>query len=82
MDRHSQNAARVADMLVAHPAVSEVLYPGLPAHPGHEIAAKQMRGFGGMVSFRVRDGEDGGGRGLRADQAVHPRASRLAGSSR
>ena len=58
MDRHSLNAARVADMLLAHPAVSVVLYPGLPAHPGHEIAAKQMRGFGGMVSFRVRDGEE------------------------
>jgi cystathionine gamma-synthase len=58
MDRHSLNAARVADMLLAHPAVSGVLYPGLPAHPGHEIAAKQMRGFGGMVSFRVRDGEE------------------------
>jgi cystathionine gamma-synthase len=57
MDRHSLNASRVADMLAAHPAVSRVLYPGLPGHPGHEIAAKQMRGFGGMVSFRVRDGE-------------------------
>ena len=58
MDRHSLNAARVADMLLAHPAVSGVLYPGLPGHPGHEIAAKQMRGFGGMVSFRVRAGEE------------------------
>jgi cystathionine gamma-synthase len=58
MDRHCQNAARVADMLIAHPAVSEVLYPGLPGHPGHETAAKQMRGFGGMVSFRLRAGED------------------------
>ncbi len=58
MDRHGLNAARVADMLLAHPAVSQVLYPGLPAHPGHEIAVKQMRGFGGMVSFRVRDGEE------------------------
>ncbi len=58
MDRHSLNAVRVADMLLAHPAVSEVLYPGLSAHPGHEIAAKQMRGFGGMVSFRVRAGEE------------------------
>jgi cystathionine gamma-synthase len=58
MDRHSLNAARVADMLLAHPAVSGVLYPGLPGHPGHEIAAKQMRGFGGMVSFRVRGGEE------------------------
>jgi cystathionine gamma-synthase len=58
MDRHSLNAARVADMLLAHPAVSGVLYPGLPGHPGHEIAAKQMRGYGGMVSFRVRAGEE------------------------
>ena len=58
MDRHSQNAARVADMLAAHPAVAAVLYPGLPGHPGHETAAKQMRGFGGMVSFRVRGGAE------------------------
>ena len=58
MDRHSLNAARVADMLLAHPAVSVVLYPGLPGHPGHEIATKQMRGFGGRVSVRVRGGEE------------------------
>ncbi len=58
MDRHSQNAHRVALMLAAHPAVTGVLYPGLPSHPGHETAAKQMRGFGGMVSFRVRGGEE------------------------
>jgi cystathionine gamma-synthase len=58
MDRHGLNASRVADMLLAHPAVSGVLYPGLPGHPGHEIAAKQMRGFGGMVSFRMRGGEE------------------------
>ena len=58
MDRHSQNALRVADMLAAHPAVTGVLYPGLPRHPGHEVAVKQMRGFGGMVSFRVRGGEE------------------------
>jgi cystathionine gamma-synthase len=58
MDRHSENAMRVAQMLQAHAAVSEVLYPGLPSHPGHETAAKQMRGFGGMVSVRVRGGEE------------------------
>jgi len=58
MDRHSQNALRVADMLAAHRAVTQVFYPGLPSHPGHEIAAKQMRGFGGMVSFKVRGGEE------------------------
>jgi cystathionine gamma-synthase len=56
MDRHCQNAARIAEMLVSHPAVSEVYYPGLPAHAGHEVAAKQMRAFGGMVSFRARGG--------------------------
>jgi cystathionine gamma-synthase len=56
MDRHGANAARTAEMLTAHPAVGQVLYPGLASHPGHELAAKQMRGFGGMVSFRVRAG--------------------------
>jgi cystathionine gamma-synthase len=56
MDRHGANAARVAEMLAAHPGVAQVLYPGLPSHPGHELAAKQMRRFGGMVSFRVRAG--------------------------
>jgi cystathionine gamma-synthase len=58
MDRHCENATRVAEMLSEHPAVSEVLYPGLPGHPGHDVAAKQMRGFGGMVSFRVWAGAD------------------------
>jgi cystathionine gamma-synthase len=57
MDRHCENAAAVAAMLVAHPKVSEVRYPGLPTHPGHDVAVKQMRGFGGMVSFRHADGE-------------------------
>ncbi|MGO9079650.1 MAG: cystathionine gamma-synthase [Streptosporangiaceae bacterium] len=57
MDRHCANAQRVAEMLAGHPAVSAVHYPGLPEHPGHETAAKQMRGFGGMVSFQLRDGE-------------------------
>jgi cystathionine gamma-synthase len=57
MDRHCQNAERVADMLSAHPRVTEVFYPGLASHPGHEVAAKQMRGFGGIVSFRSAGGE-------------------------
>ncbi|MGQ5224371.1 cystathionine gamma-synthase [Streptomyces sp. MN3] len=57
MDRHSENATRVADMLTRHPRVTNVLYPGLPDHPGHEVAAKQMRSFGGMISFRVEGGE-------------------------
>ncbi|MFC0861974.1 cystathionine gamma-synthase [Sphaerimonospora cavernae] len=58
MDRHCDNAERVADLLLSHPKVTQVLYPGLPDHPGHEVAAKQMRRFGGMVSFRVAGGEE------------------------
>jgi cystathionine gamma-synthase len=58
MDRHCDNAQRIAEMLAAHPAVTRVCYPGLPAHPGHEVAKRQMRGFGGMVSFQVRGGEE------------------------
>ncbi|MEU1912073.1 cystathionine gamma-synthase [Streptomyces massasporeus] len=58
MDRHSENAVKVADMLTRHARVSSVLYPGLPEHPGHEVAAKQMKSFGGMVSFRVAGGEE------------------------
>jgi cystathionine gamma-synthase len=58
MDRHCANAERVADFLVGHPAVDRVLYPGLPSHPGHDLAARQMRGFGGMVSFTLRGGEE------------------------
>ncbi|AJE85256.1 MULTISPECIES: cystathionine gamma-synthase [Streptomyces] len=57
MDRHSENAERVAEALARHRKVAQVYYPGLPEHPGHEIAAKQMRSFGGMVSFRVQGGE-------------------------
>ncbi|GAA0680956.1 cystathionine gamma-synthase [Kitasatospora atroaurantiaca] len=58
MDRHSSNAEKVAELLTGHPKVSQVLYPGLPEHPGHDIAAKQMKAFGGMVSFRVKGGEE------------------------
>ena len=57
MDRHCANAQRVVELLVRHPAVHEVLYPGLPAHPGHDIASKQMADFGGMVSLRLAGGE-------------------------
>jgi cystathionine gamma-synthase len=58
MDRHCANAERVAEALSAHEKVGQVYYPGLRTHPGHEIAAKQMRGFGGMVAFRVTGGLD------------------------
>jgi cystathionine gamma-synthase len=57
MDRHCDNGAQVAAMLANHPMVARVYYPGLADHPGHEVAAKQMRGFGGMVSFRHAGGE-------------------------
>ena len=57
MERHCANAARVAEFLAAHERVSMVRYPGLSTHSGHEIAAKQMRGFGGMLSFQVVGGE-------------------------
>jgi cystathionine gamma-synthase len=57
MERHSDNAERVVEALVGHPKVTKVYYPGLVDHPGHEIAAKQMRRFGGMVSFAVAGGE-------------------------
>ncbi len=56
MQRHSENASAVAEFLAEHPSVSTVLYPGLPSHPGHDVAARQMRGFGGMVSVRMRAG--------------------------
>ncbi|MEQ8840748.1 MAG: cystathionine gamma-synthase [Acidimicrobiales bacterium] len=58
MDRHCENAAAVAEFLQGRNEVAEVLYPGLPGHPGHEVAARQMSGFGGMVSFRVAGGRD------------------------
>ncbi len=56
MQRHSENAAKVAEFLAEHPAVASVLYPGLDSHPGHAVAAKQMTGFGGMVSVRLKGG--------------------------
>jgi cystathionine gamma-synthase len=56
LQRHSENALTVAEFLAGHPSVSAVLYPGLPTHPGHDVAARQMRGFGGMVSVRMRGG--------------------------
>ncbi|MYR06319.1 cystathionine gamma-synthase [Gordonia sp. SID5947] len=57
MDRHCDNAEKVVDYLSSHPKIDSVLYPGLPMHPGHDVAAKQMRRFGGMVSVRVKGGQ-------------------------
>ncbi|SDU96883.1 cystathionine gamma-lyase [Microlunatus sagamiharensis] len=58
MERHCDNAERVAQFLEGHPKVAEVIYPGLESHAGHDLAARQMRRFGGMVSFRVHGGEE------------------------
>ncbi len=57
MERHCSNARAIVDLLLGHPAVERVLYPQLPDHPGHAAAARQMRDFGGMVSFTLRGGE-------------------------
>lgn len=64
MQRHSENAMRVAEAMLSNPAVSHVLYPGLSDHPGHEIAAKQMKGFGGMMSIRLKGGADAAARAV------------------
>lgn len=56
MRQHSENAALIAEFLDGHPAVQTVLYPGSPSHPNHDVAARQMTGFGGMVSVRLRGG--------------------------
>ena len=56
MERHSSNAQAIAEAVVGHPAVERVYYPGLPNHPGHELACRQMRGFGGMLSIAVAGG--------------------------
>ena len=75
MQRHSENASAVAQFLAGHPSVSAVLYPGLPTHPGHEMAARQMGGFGGMVSLRMR-----GGRAAAEDLCARTRVFILAES--
>lgn len=56
MDRHCDNAETLAEFLSGHPAISKVIYPGLPEHPGHAVADKQMRRFGGMISVRLAGG--------------------------
>ena len=75
MERHNENASAVAEFLAGHPSVGTVLYPGLPTHPGHEIAARQMAGFGGMVSVRMR-----GGRAAAEDLCARTRVFILAES--
>jgi len=56
MERHSANARLLAEWLAAQPHVEKVFYPGLPSHPGHDLAKRQMRDFGGMISLRLKGG--------------------------
>ncbi|MEC3916840.1 cystathionine gamma-synthase [Nocardia sp. CDC160] len=58
MDRHCDNAETIAEFLANHPKIAQVIYPGLPEHPGHTTAQKQMRRFGGMISVRVHGGKE------------------------
>lgn len=57
MQRHNQNGQQVAESLESHPSVSRVLYPGLPSHPDHGLARRTMRGFGGLITFELRDAD-------------------------
>jgi methionine-gamma-lyase len=60
MERHCSNAQKIAEFLESHAKVEKVSYPGLKSHPQHELAKKQMSGFGGMISFEVKGGIEGG----------------------
>jgi len=62
MPVHCANAQKVAEFLAQHPKVVRVNYPGLPGHPGHELAKRQMKAFGAMMSFEVKGGYEGGKR--------------------
>lgn len=60
MERHCSNARKVAEFLNTHPKVETVFYPGLKTHPGHEVACKQMKDFGGIFAFELKGGMDAG----------------------
>jgi len=79
MKAHCENAAVVADFLRAHPAVGRVYYPGFPDHPGHAVAARQMRGFGGMVSFTLQNDDEQAARRLASSLRVFSLAESLGG---
>ena len=78
MRAHSENASKIATWLADHPRVEAVHYPGLPSHAGHEIAARQMSGFSGMLSFEVRGGREAA-LGVAAKTAIFIRATSLGG---
>jgi cystathionine gamma-synthase len=58
MEAHCRGAGRIAEVLEGHPRVGRVYYPGLPSHPGHDVATRQMRDFGGMVSFELESEDE------------------------
>jgi cystathionine gamma-synthase len=78
MRAHSENAMKVAEFLARHPKVARVHYPGLQSHPAHEIAARQMSMFGGMLSFEMKDGRDAA-MSVAAETKIHTRATSLGG---
>lgn len=80
MRAHADNAARVAAMLSDHPRVVAVHYPGLPGHPGHDVAARQMNGFGGMLSIQIEGGRDKA-LSVTAKVRLFTRATSLGGTS-
>ena len=55
MDRHCENGAKIAAYLATHPKVGKIYWPGFPTHPNHDVAKKQMKGFGGMMSFTLKE---------------------------
>lgn len=71
MDRHMSNAQKIAEYLENHPQVEKVLYPGLPSFPGHELAKRQMKGYGAMISFEVKGGFDNARRVIDAVRLIH-----------
>jgi methionine-gamma-lyase len=71
MERHNNNAMKIAKFLESHNRVERVYYPGLPSHPSHEKAKKQMRGFGGMIAFEVKGGVEGGRTVLENVKLIH-----------
>lgn len=79
MDRHQENAARIVDFLTGHPKVGRVYYPGHPEHPGHEVAKRQMSGFGGMVSFLLANDSEKAAREFVSHTRVFSLAESLGG---
>jgi cystathionine gamma-lyase len=66
MQRHAENAAKVAEFLAGHPKAGKVNWPGLPSHPQHALAKKQMKGFGGMMTFEIQGGLEAARKFLKA----------------